>query len=37
MGKNNTRYTDNLFTYKIPEFLVDDILKSVITGMLFIG
>ena len=21
--KNNTRYTDNLFTYKIPEFLVD--------------
>ena len=22
--KNNTRYTDNLFTYKIPEFLVDD-------------
>ena len=23
--KNNSRYTDNLFTYKVPEFLVDDL------------
>ena len=23
--KNASRYTDNLFTYKIPEFLLDDI------------
>ena len=23
--KNNSRYTDNLFTYKIPKFLVDDL------------
>ena len=23
--KNNSKYTDNLFTYKIPEFLVNDL------------
>lgn len=23
--KNNSRYTDNLFTYKIPDFLVNDL------------
>ena len=26
--KNNSRYTDNLFTYKIPNFLVDDLQKG---------
>ena len=33
--RSNTFHTDNLFTYKIPEFLKNQILKSFIRRVVF--